>query len=45
VEDLVEDHYPRALIDQCPYCGALARTFGIDCEACFSAEAARLDSE
>src|SRR5262245_39085697 len=39
IEQLVLEHYPLSLIDQCPYCGAFARTFETDCEACFSEEA------
>lgn len=39
IEQLVSEYYPEGLVDQCPWCGAHARTFGHDCEACFSDEA------
>jgi len=34
VEELVGEYYPPGLVDHCPFCGAYARTFGVDCEAC-----------
>jgi hypothetical protein len=43
VEELVGEYYPPGLVDHCPFCGAYARTFGVDCEACFSEEAWRVD--
>jgi hypothetical protein len=42
VEELVSEYYPPGLVDHCPFCGAYARTFGVDCEACFSEEAGRI---
>jgi len=41
VEEFVEDAFPAEVIDHCPYCQGLTRTFGTDCEACFSEEAGR----
>jgi hypothetical protein len=35
VEQLLLEYYPASLIDRCPHCGAMTRTFGYDCEACF----------
>lgn len=35
MEQLLAEYYPASLIDQCPHCGAMTRTFGYDCEACF----------
>jgi hypothetical protein len=41
IEQLVSEYYPEGLIDHCPWCGAHARTFGYNCEACFSDEASK----
>jgi hypothetical protein len=43
VEELVGEYYPPGLVDHCPFCGAHARMFGVDCEACFSEEAWRMN--
>lgn len=43
IEQLVADYYPPGLVDHCPYCGAYTRTFGVECQACFSEEAWKMD--
>lgn len=45
IEQLVLEYYSSSLLDQCPYCGAYARIFGTDCEACFSEEARKEPSD
>lgn len=45
VEQLVLDFHPLTSLDHCPYCGALARIYESDCEACFSEEARRYSAE